>query len=353
MGPPALTAVSRRDAPTPRGRRPPVVPARRPWAAPWAGRAGGPKGRARGPGRSSPPGSPAGRRGCRPARRRPGCETSTVSGFRLTVRDEDQRLQQVVLELLVDHEEDRHHDQRRDRVDERRDQATSAPRVAPTSGIRSAIATNSAISPANGTPIDLQRDVRQDAADHADQQVAGDVAGDRLGAVRRRRAAPGLGAPPVEQGQGAVDDLRGLEHHQVRQHEDGHHAGDAGGDAAQHAGGRRGQPAARTAGSASWCCCTYCRALVRSSRLPIGAAARLGVVDELGQLAGERRALLREWHGERRDQAAEREQHDEEDEQRRRASRGAPVTRRCDPVDQRRQRDREERGDDDPGQDPA
>jgi hypothetical protein len=68
----------------------------------------------------------------------------------------DDRLQEVVLQLLVDHKEDDDHDAGGHGVDERDATGDYSAQGCPTSGMRSTMATNIAINAANGTPMILR-----------------------------------------------------------------------------------------------------------------------------------------------------------------------------------------------------
>ena len=92
----------------------------------------------------------------------------------------DERLEQVVLDLLVDDEEPiTTRSPRGPSAGTRRGRRGSAASVAPASGTRSRRATTSPSATANGTPMIEQHDRRQCPGDQADEQVACHVAAHR------------------------------------------------------------------------------------------------------------------------------------------------------------------------------
>ena len=115
---------------------------------------------------------------------------------------DDQRLQHVVLELLV-HEEDREaitpttapcvsREQRR---------TTAPPRKPPICGIGFVIATHTAISGASGTPSASAPVEHDDAGERGDEQRARDVAADDV--VHEAADAVGVGRAGVRERAGA------------------------------------------------------------------------------------------------------------------------------------------------------
>jgi hypothetical protein len=120
--------------------------------------------------------------------------TSTVSADSSTVARHDHRLEDVVLDLLVEDEDDQDHDGRRERVQSGHGDGRDGAEGRPDEGNQVGEANEQGDNPAVGHAHDPQHDVGDRPGNDTDHQVAGHVAGDRLGAVGSHPPDPFLTA---------------------------------------------------------------------------------------------------------------------------------------------------------------
>ena len=260
----------------------------------------------------------------------------------------DDRLQDVVLELLVENEEDQHDDPGLGRVEERdgrhgdggdrrsceRDEVEDGDEEAERKRVRHAQR--------------REHERRGDSGDDADRQVAGDVAADRLVDLIADRPPPRLlllRQQPVE----ALDPFRPFEQHEQGEKRDRQGGDDRGDDALGHGERRIGQ--AQELRRASF-----------GQRIPHALGDLILALEEAELAAPRRQVLDVGRHGvdevvhlrddrrhDRRRQAGDHEDRTDERDPDREAA--APDAVRQQPLDRGVQRQREEHRDADPDQD--
>lgn len=148
-----------------------------------------------------------------------------------------------------------------------------------------------------------------------------------------------------------IDDLRSLQYHEDGEDKDRHSAGHTGRNAAEHAGGRSGQ-ARRGRPDPRLVILDIGQCVGPFEQAPDRSAAGARVLQQLWELGREGGSFSREREGKSSDKCRDDDHDDEKDEKGGYRARH-PTEVALHPTDERVQGDGEERGDDDPHDDPS
>src|SRR3954454_5636918 len=252
----------------------------------------------------------------------------------------DDRLEQVVLDLLVDDEEDEHDDRRGHRVGQRHERHDD--RSERRAGERDEVEDRHEEPEREGerNADDEQHDRGEEPRDHADEQVAGDVAADRLGDLARHPVRARL-RPMWQERDEAGAPCLALEQHEEGHEEDRHDPRDERDDAARHVE-RRGRPAGEAAGPVSLDRLLYALDdVVLRLEEPERSAPVREVADVVRRLVDKRVDLVDERRDEQRAEPRDDRDHDQVDDRR-----GGPApaeSAALERIDGRTEGDRQER----------